>query len=110
MSHDTGSSTWRLAAGAAVMGYLLLSFSWAADQGTGGAAHSWQKEIVARVGAVQGDTKVQRAGEAKFKKIGAKSPLYIMDFVATGRETANYGGKGPSMRSPHRINGSRDLM
>ena len=87
MSHDTGSSTWRLAAGAAVMGYLLLSFSWAADQGTGGAAHSWQKEIVARVGAVQGDTKVQRAGEAKFKKIGAKSPLYIMDFVATGKNS-----------------------
>ena len=47
-------------------------------------AYSFQKEILARVGAVQGDTKVQRAGEAKFKKIPVKSPLYLMDYVATG--------------------------
>ena len=59
----------------------------AADQGAGPAGQSWQKEVLARVGAVQGDTKVQRAGEAKFKKIGAKSPLYIMDFVATGKNS-----------------------
>jgi hypothetical protein len=87
MSRDTGFPTWRLVAGAAVTGCLLLSFAWAADQGTGGAAYSWQKEIVARVGAVQGDTKVQRAGEAKFKKIAVKAPLYVMDFLATGKNS-----------------------
>jgi hypothetical protein len=87
MSHDTGFPTWRLVAGVVVTGCLLLSFAWAADQGTGGAAHSWQKEIVARVGAVQGDTKVQRAGEAKFKKIAVKAPLYVMDFLATGKNS-----------------------
>jgi len=59
----------------------------AADQGTAAAGSSWQKEVIARVGAVQGDTKVQRAGEAKFKKIGAKSPLYIMDYVAAGKNS-----------------------
>ena len=59
----------------------------AADQGTAAAGYSWQKEVVARVGAVQGDTKVQRGGEAKFKKIGVKSPLYLMDFLATGKNS-----------------------
>ena len=87
MSHDTGFPTWRLVAGAAVTGCLLLSFAWAADQGTGAAAYSYQKQVVARVGAVQGDTKVQRAGEAQFKKIAVKAPLYIMDFLATGKNS-----------------------
>ena len=54
---------------------------------TGAAPYSCQKEVLARVGAVQGDTKVQRAGEAKFKKIAVKSPLYLMDFVATGKNS-----------------------
>lgn len=58
---------------------------WAQGQSPGAPGHSWQKEVVAKVGAVQGDTKVQRGGEAKFKKIGAKSPLYILDYVATGK-------------------------
>ena len=72
---------------------LAFSLAWhvstvyAADQSTGAAGYSWQKEVLARVGAVQRDTKVQRAGEAKFKKIGVKSPLYIMDFVSTGRNS-----------------------
>jgi hypothetical protein len=59
----------------------------AAGQGTAAAEYSWQKEVIATVGAVQGDTKVQRAGEAKFKKIRAKSRLHIMDFVATGKNS-----------------------
>jgi len=73
--------------------YLAVALIWhvpavqAAEQGTVVASYSWQKEVIARVGAIQGDTKVQRAGEAKFKKIGAKSPLYIMDFVATGKNS-----------------------
>jgi hypothetical protein len=64
-----------------------VSISCAADQSTGAAPYSWQKEVLATVGAVQGDTKVQRAGEAQFKKIAAKSPLYIMDFLATGKNS-----------------------
>ena len=70
--------------------YLLVwqvSISCAADQSTGAAPYSWQKEVLATVGAVQGDTKVQRAGEAQFKKIAAKSPLYIMDFLSTGKNS-----------------------
>ena len=59
----------------------------AAEQGTSATGYSYQKEVLATVGAVQGDTQVQRAGEAKFKKIGAKSPLYVMDFVATGKNS-----------------------
>jgi hypothetical protein len=77
--------------------YLLLGFAFllvwqvaiscAADQSTGTVPYSWQKEVLATVGAVQGDTKVQRAGEAQFKKIAAKSPLYIMDFLSTGKNS-----------------------
>ena len=94
---------------------LAFSLAWhvstvyAADQSTGAAGYSWQKEVLARVGAVQRDTKVQRAGEAKFKKIGVKSPLYIMDFVQPAG-TASYGGRGHSMRTPRQINGSQALM
>ncbi len=62
-----------------------VSISCAADQDAGAAPYSWQKEVLATVGAVQGDTKVQRVGEAQFKKIAAKSPLYIMDFLSTGK-------------------------
>ena len=58
-----------------------------ADQGTRASGHSYQKEALATVGAVQGDGQVQRAGEAKFKRIGLKSPLYLMDFVATDRNS-----------------------
>jgi hypothetical protein len=79
--------------GHGVLLYLALVVIWhvpavqAAEQGQAAAAYSWQKEVIARVGAVQRDAKVQRAGEAKFKKIGVKSPLYIMDFVSTGRNS-----------------------
>jgi len=66
MSRDTGFPTWRLVAGAAVTACFLLSFAWAADQGTSAVGYSYQKQVIARVGAVQGDTKVQRAGEAQF--------------------------------------------
>ncbi len=64
-----------------------VSISCAADQSAGAAPYSWQKEVLARVGAVQGDTKVERAGEAQFKKIAAKSPLYILDFLSTGKNS-----------------------
>jgi hypothetical protein len=87
MSHNSGFHRWPLLAGVGVACCLLLSFAWAADQGAVPAAYSWQKEVLARVGAVQRDTKVQRAGEAKFKRIGVKSPLYIMDFVSTGKSS-----------------------
>ncbi len=87
MSHDTGFPTWRLVAGVVVTSCLLLSFAWAADQGTGAVGYSYQKQVIARVGAVQGDTKVQRAGEAQFKKIAVKAPLYVMDFLATGKNS-----------------------
>jgi len=73
--------------GSAITACLLLSFACAADQSLGAQAYSNQKEILARVGAVQGDSKVQRAGEAKFKKIGVKSPLYLMDYVSTGKNS-----------------------
>jgi Cys-rich repeat protein len=87
MSHNTGFQRWALLAGVGAACCLLLSFAWAADQGAGTAAYSWQKEVLARVEAVQRDTKVQRAGEAKFKRIGVKAPLYIMDFVSTGKSS-----------------------
>jgi Cys-rich repeat protein len=87
MRRDTGFPTWRLVAGVVVTSCLLLSFVWAADQGTGAVGYSYQKQVIARVGAVQGDTKVQRAGEAQFKKIAVKAPLYVMDFLATGKNS-----------------------
>jgi hypothetical protein len=81
----------------------------AADQSPGAQAYSYQKEILARVQAVQGDTKVQRAGEAKFKKISAKSPLYLMDFVTTGSNSKLWWQGTFNAYSPRRINGSRAL-
>jgi hypothetical protein len=87
MRRDTGFPTWQLVAVVAVTGCLLMSFAWAADQGTGAVGYSYQKQVIARVEAVQGDTKVQRAGEAQFKKIGVKAPLYVMDFLATGKNS-----------------------
>jgi Cys-rich repeat protein len=70
--------------------FLLVwhaSTAYAVDQSSSASGHSWQKEVIATVGAVQGDTKVQRAGEAQFKKIAAKSPLYVMDFLSTGKNS-----------------------
>jgi hypothetical protein len=87
MRSDTGFPTWQLVAGAAVTGCLLMSFAWAPDQGRSAVGYSYQKQVIARVEAVQGDTKVQRAGEAQFKKIAVKAPLYVMDFLATGKNS-----------------------
>lgn len=53
--------------------FLLAAVSWASDG------------EIARVGATQGDAKIQRAGEAQYKKLDKNAPLYLMDFLATGR-------------------------
>ncbi|MEW6112956.1 MAG: hypothetical protein AB1664_12570 [Thermodesulfobacteriota bacterium] len=64
-----------------------LSSGWAAGQAPTAAPAAYQREVLATVGAIQGDAQVQRAGEAKFKKIAVKSPLYVMDFLATGKNS-----------------------
>lgn len=71
----------------AVMLVWQFSSAQAADQSRSATGHSYQNEVLARVGAIEGDAKVQRAGEAQFKKIEVNSKLYLLDFVATGKKS-----------------------
>lgn len=64
---------------------LPVSASWASGSERPGTTGSAVTDEIAVVGATQNDTKVQRAGEAQFKKIGRGDPLFLMDFVSTGR-------------------------
>ncbi len=67
--------------------FMSLSFSWAAGPAAKGMAQSPYTNEIARVGGIQGGAKIQRAGEAQFKKLDANAPLYLSDFLSTERNS-----------------------
>lgn len=85
MNPKTNANRWIVLLATAMVGSLIMEASWAAnpDFGTSGAFQYSQE--LARVGATQGETKIQRAGEAQFKKLSTNEPLYLMDFLSTAR-------------------------
>jgi Cys-rich repeat protein len=85
MCHDTVFSTCRQILAAVVTGCFFLSFAWAAEPQGGYQTGSPYTQEIATVGATQGDAKIQRAGEAQFKRVQTNAPLYLSDFLATGR-------------------------
>ncbi len=70
-----------------IIGSLALSFSWAANPQTEAATPPALDQEIAVVGATQSEAKVERAGEASFKKIKVRDPLYLMDFLSTGQDS-----------------------
>jgi Cys-rich repeat protein len=95
MKRTSGARVRMLFLVGAIIGAFAFSFSWAANPGTNAAASAAPGQEIAVVGATQDDAKVQRAGEARFKKISAKEPLYPMDFLSTGRNSKIWW-KGPA--------------
>jgi Cys-rich repeat protein len=81
---------------------LPLSLAWGAGPDTAGSAPSALTDEIAVVGATQNDAKVQRAGEAEFKRVARDAPLYLMDFVSTGRNSKLWwkGSSGGAAWSP----------
>jgi hypothetical protein len=70
-----------------IVGYLSFLLLGLISSQSQAAAPPASGQEIAVVGATQGDAKVQRAGEAQFKKIPINSPLFLMDFLETGRNS-----------------------
>lgn len=83
---DTGcdvSRCWRLIT-AILIAVVVAAASIA---GNGFAKDNPQQEQLGVVKAVEGDTKIQRAGQAEFNPVKVNDPLFFMDFLSTDKKS-----------------------
>ena len=99
MNHYIPHSASRQMVGVVLTVGLLLSSSWAAETPRGYQTASARSQEIAEIGATQGEAKIQRAGEAQFKPVQTNAPLYLLDFLATGR-AAKIWWKDPGKDAP----------
>lgn len=85
MNDDSDLPVWRHVVGTALAGCLFVSLALAENPPPGYKTTSPYSVEIARIGATQADAKIQRAGEAQYKRVQTNAPVYLSDFLATGK-------------------------